>query len=133
MYHNTSKQLAHPQRGMTMISWLVVIGFLIFQGILALNVVPVYLTDSSVASSMKSLGSDQTLNDANPARIRETLMKRLKINNVYDMKPEAIKIKKAKGGYLVSIEYEPRGKLVGSLDFIVTFKHEALVASSTAE
>lgn len=130
MYQNM-KKLPTPQRGMTMLSWIVVIAFLLFQGIMAMNILPVYLTDSSVKSVINGLASDSSLRDASSAKIREVIMKRLKINNVYDFKKEYITIRKAKQGYQVTVEYEPRGKLIGSLDFIVTFKHEAIVASNS--
>ena len=119
----------HSQRGLTMISWLIIIAFLLFQGIMAMNIVPVYITDSSVASMMKGLQSDPSLIDANSKKLRDVITKRLRVNNVYDMKKEDIKIKKTKSGYLVTIEYEPRGKLFGNLDFIISFKHEALISS----
>jgi hypothetical protein len=119
----------HSQRGLTMISWLIIIAFLLFQGIMAMNIVPVYLTDSSISSMMEGLQSDPSLANVSSKKLREVIKKRLKINNVYDMKKEDIKIKKTKSGYLVTIDYEPRGKLIGNLDFIVTFKHEALVSS----
>lgn len=122
----------HSQRGLTMISWLIIIAFLLFQGIMAMNIVPVYITDSSISSMMKGLQSDPSLADASSKKLRDVIMKRLKINNVYDMKKEDIKIKKTKSGYLVTIDYEPRGKLIGNLDFIVSFKHEALVTSRAA-
>ncbi len=130
MYQKMNK-LPTSQRGMTLISWIVVIAFLLFQGIMAMNILPVYLTDASVKSVLKGLESDPTLSDANSAKIREVIMKRLKINNVYDFKKDYITIRKARQGYRVTVEYEPRGKLIGSLDFIVTFKHEATVASNS--
>ena len=119
----------HTQRGLTMISWLIIIAFLLFQGIMAMNIVPVYITDSSVSSMMKGLQADPSLNNVTSKKLRDVIMKRLKINNVYDMEKDDIKIKKTKSGYLVTIDYEPRGKLFGNLDFIVSFKHEALVSS----
>jgi hypothetical protein len=121
------------QRGMTMLSWIVVIAFLLFQGIMAMNIIPVYIADSSVSTVFKGLESDPTLADASSSRIREVIMKRLKINNVYDISKDNITIKRAKGGYLVTIAYEPRGKLVGNLDFIISFEHEAQIASRAQE
>lgn len=120
------------QRGLTMLSWLVVIAFLLFQGIMAMNIVPVYLADSSVKTVFKGLESDASLSDVAGNRLRDVVMKRLKINSVYNVNRDDITIKKAKGGYLISLEYEPRGKLIGNLEFIVNFKHEALVASSAS-
>jgi len=121
------------QRGLTLLSWMVVIAFLLFQGIIAMKIIPVYLSDSSISSMMNTLPSDSSLSDASSSKIRDVIMKRLKINNIYTLSRDDILIQRAKGGYLVTIEYEPRGKLFGNLDFIISFKHEALITSRVTE
>ncbi len=115
------------QKGLTLISWLAIIAVVLFNAIIAMNVVPVYLNDHSVKEMMRSLESDSTVRGATPKKIKEIITKRLRINNIYSIKKENISIKKSKNDYLVTIEYEPRGRLVGSLDYIVSFKHEARI------
>ena len=115
------------QQGLTMISMMVVIVFLLFQAVIALNVLPVYMTDSSVKEVMERLEQDPKSTGLSAKQLKESLMKRLRLNSVYDIKPEYIKVKKGRGVNLVTIEYEPRGKLIGTLDFIVSFKHEASI------
>lgn len=115
------------QQGLTMISWIIVIAFLGFQGVLAMNVIPVYMQDASVKSIVKDLANDSELRTANAKKIREVINKRLRINNIYDIEKENIKIKKSRSGYNVNITYEPRGTLVGNLDYIVTFSHDGVV------
>ena len=120
----------NKQKGMTLISWLVLLGIVLFNAIIALNIVPVYINDQSVKSLMKNLETDTTVRGDSPKELKKTITKRLRVNNVYSVTKEHITIKKAKNGYLVIIEYEPRGKLMGNLDYIVTFKHEARVPTS---
>jgi len=115
------------QRGLTLISWIVVIVFLLFQAVIAMNVLPVYMTDSTVATVMKELPNDEAARRASVKKLKGLVAKRLSINSVYTVKPENIKIKKGRGENIVIIEYEPRGKLIGSLDYIVSFKHEARI------
>ena len=115
------------QRGMTLISWLILLGILLFNGIVALNVVPVYINDHSVKTLMKNLEMDSTIRGKNPKALKEIITKRLRINNVYSVTKEHITIKKSKNDYLITIEYEPRGKLMGNLDYIVTFKHQSRI------
>lgn len=117
------------QKGLTLISWLAIIGLLLFNAIIAMNVVPVYINDHSVKTLMQNLESDTSLRGATPKKIKDTIAKRLRINNVYSIKKDNIKLSKSKKGYVVSIEYEPRGKLIGSLDYIVTFSHEAIIST----
>ncbi len=52
------------QRGMSLISWVIVIAFLLFQGIMAMRIIPVYINDASVSSIMKKLPDDSTLSHA---------------------------------------------------------------------
>lgn len=115
------------QRGLTLISWVVVIIFLLFQGVIAMNVIPVYLTDSTVATIMNELPDDAAAKRASYKELKGLVAKRLSINSVYTVKPEHIKVKKGRGENIVIIEYEPRGKLIGTLDYIVSFKHEARI------
>lgn len=116
------------QKGLTLISWLAIIAVVLFNAIIAMNVVPVYLNDHSVKTLMESLESDSSVRGATPKKIKQVITKKLRVNNVYSVTKEHITIKKTKkNNYLVTIEYEPRGKLVGSLDYIATFKHEARI------
>ncbi len=115
------------QQGMTMISWLVIGVFLMFQIVIAMNVIPVYLTDSSVKSIMESLPNDNIAQGASANNLKGLVAKRLSMNSVYTVKPENIKIKRGHDENIVTIEYEPRGKLFGNLEYIVSFKHEAKI------
>lgn len=117
------------QRGLTMISWLIVIVFLLFQAVIAMNVIPVYMTDSSVKKIMEDLPNDAAARDANTKQLVALVAKRLNINSVYSIELEHIKVKKGRGENIVTIEYEPRGKLIGNLEYIVSFKHEAKIPS----
>jgi len=124
------KSMKNPvskQRGLTLISWIVVIVFLLFQGVIAMNVIPVYMTDSTVASIMKELPNDAAARQASTKELKNIVAKKIRMNNVYTIKPDDVKIKKGRGENIVIIEYEPRGKLIGSLDYIVSFKHEARI------
>jgi hypothetical protein len=121
------KPAKKQQQGLTMISWIVVIVFLLFQGVIAMNVIPVYMTDSSVKTIMEELPNDVKARDATVSELKILVAKRLLINSIYSIKPESIKVVKGRDENIVTIEYEPRGKLVGNLDYIVSFKHEARI------
>jgi hypothetical protein len=76
---------------------------------------------------MAALPDDIKAKEASPQELKNMVIKRLNINSVYSIKPAYIKVKKDRDENIVTIEYEPRGKLVGNLEFIVSFKHEAIV------
>lgn len=117
----------HKQKGLTFISWLIILGIVLFNGIIALNVAPVYFNDHSVRTLMRNLEVDSSVRGSTAKALKQTIAKRLRINSVYSVKKEHISVRKGKNGYLVTIKYEPRGKLIGNLDYIVTFRHEATV------
>lgn len=115
------------QQGMTMISWLVVGVFVMFQVVIAMNVIPVYMTDASVKSIMEKLPNDHIAQGTSKNNLKGLVAKRLSMNSVYTVKAEHIKVKKGRDDNIVTIEYEPRGKLFGNLEYIVSFKHEAKI------
>ena len=121
------KQIIKNQKGMTMISWMIVLVFVGFQFMLAIKIVPVFAEDHTIKTIWKGLENDTDLVGAPAKKIRKTIMKKMKMNSIYDFDMSTVKIKKSKGYYIVTIKYEPRGKLVGPLDFIANFKHEARV------
>lgn len=118
------------QRGLTLISWIVVIVFVLFQGVIAMNVIPVYMTDSTISTIMKNLPNDPVAKRASTKELKNVVAKKIRMNSVYTIKPENIKIRKGRGENIVLIEYEPRGKLIGTLDYIVSFKHEARIPTN---
>ena len=114
-------------KGMTLISMIVVIVFLLFLVVIAMNVLPVYLTDSTVKSVMTKLPDDTKVRGLSAKELKSTVAKRLNINSVYSIESKQIKVKKHRDESVVTIEYEPRGTLIGNLDYIVSFKHEAKI------
>jgi Flp pilus assembly protein TadG len=116
------------QRGLTMISWMIVLVFLLFQAVIAMNVIPVYMNDSSVKKIIKDLPNDiKARNESSTKGLKSLVMQRLNINNIYSIKTGNVTVKTGRGFNTVTIKYEPRGKLIGNLEYIVSFEHTAKV------
>lgn len=115
------------QKGLTFISWMGILALVLFNGIIGMNVIPVFLNDHSVTTLMENIQADSSMRGATPKKIKDTITKRLRVNNVYSVNKDHITIKKDRKDYVIRIAYEPRGKLIGKLDYIVTFKHEARI------
>ena len=115
------------QSGMTMISMVIVVVFLLFQVVIAMNVIPVYLTDSNLKKIMKELPDDPKVRGVSAKALKILILKRIRINSIYSIKPDDVKVKGGRDYNVATIEYEPRGKLIGNLDYIVSFKHEAKI------
>jgi len=132
MKKSIKKSMANPmkkQQGMTLISWIIILVFLLFQGVIAMNVLPVYLTDSNVKKIMKALPHDAKARGLTPYQLKNMVAKRININSIYSVTAEHITIQSGRGSHIVIIEYEPRGKLIGNLDYIVSFRHEAKISA----
>jgi len=115
------------QRGLTLISWMIVIVFLLSQLIIAMNVLPVYMTDSTVKTVLEGLTTDVSASNMTTKELKSSVLKRLNISSVYSIKPEHVKVKKGRDVNTIIVDYEPRGTLLGNLEYIVHFKHEVKI------
>lgn len=114
------------QRGLTMISWLVVIAVVVFIVMIALKLFPIYLEHFSVQSSMKSLASESE--PMTSGQIRQTLGKRLAVNNVDQVNlRDSLVIDRRNSQNVIKLDYEVRVPFVGNVDFVVSFHEQAEV------
>lgn len=113
------------QEGLTGISILIIVIFLVFLASLALKVVPVYADDMSIKSVVQSFHNKEDMRGLPKRTVLKKFQKRLKINNVTGLDMKNVSLKKKDGDYLLVVDYEPRGELVGNLEFIIHFHHEA--------
>lgn len=117
------------QRGLTAISWVIIIALVAIQGIMALRIIPVYLDYGTVKSIMNELVVEPEINGKTPGYIRSILEKRLQLNSLYDLvkTPEAFQFQQLTDGTLISVYYESRGPIYGNLEFIATFEYEVKI------
>lgn len=109
-----------------MISWMVVIGFLAIQFVMALRIIPVYLNHQTLKTVMNELKTDTEVKGKSAKNIKMLLRKRLKMNSLYDLAsdPKAFKFKKIKNGYSLTANYEARGPIFGNLEFAAKFNYQ---------
>ena len=114
------------QRGMTMISWVIILALVAIQGVAAIRIVPIYLNFSSVKEIMESIKLDPAARGATPTQLLIMVNKRLSINGLYDLlkKPQAFTYQKNKTGMSILLNYEERGPIYGNLEFVATFEYE---------
>ena len=117
------------QEGLTGISILMIVMFLVFVASLALKVVPVYADDSAIKSIVASFDNKGDMRGKTKKIVTDAFIKRMKINNVM-LEKDQWSLTKKDGDFLLVVDYEPRGELIGSLEFIVHFHHEAKFAAN---
>lgn len=123
------RHMMKRQEGLTGISILIIVMFLVFVASLALKVVPVYADDSAIKSIVASFDNKGDMRGKTKKMVTDAFIKRMKINNVM-LEKDQWSLTKKDGDFLLVVDYEPRGELIGSLEFIVHFHHEAKFAAN---
>ncbi|MCK0106028.1 DUF4845 domain-containing protein [Marinobacter sp. S0848L] len=122
MNNGFPKGMKHQQgSGLTMM-----IVALFFAGLLtfALKVGPAYLDDFTIQEALENLENIEGLSDMGPAQVRGVINKQLSVNNVRGFDAKNITVDKDGDRVLISVDYEVRNNLFGSVDTVVHFQHE---------
>nr|WP_295374889.1 DUF4845 domain-containing protein [Pseudoxanthomonas sp.] len=109
------------QGGITLISFLIVLGVVGFAAFIGMKLFPMYQEYYSVKSSMKGLESEPGVGDMDPSKIQDLFFRRLYINYSENVKPNNVKFERTDGGWLMRVSYEVRRPLVGNLDVVGRF------------
>ncbi|HEY9050568.1 MAG TPA: DUF4845 domain-containing protein [Gammaproteobacteria bacterium] len=115
------------QRGLTAISWMIIIALVAIQGVMALRIIPVYMDFNAVKSVMKSVAEDSESRGKTPGFLRGAIFRRLQINNIYSLDDQSLSFQQLSDGMQVTVNYEARGPIYGNLEFIATFEHEIII------
>ena len=113
------------QRGLTLISWVIIIALAAIQGVAAMRIVPVYLDFYSAKKIMEELKESSSQGMTN-AQLQAAISKSLAINNLYSLmdNKDAFSFQKTHDGVTIILHYEARGSIYGNLEFVATFDHE---------
>lgn len=120
-------QMANRQKGMTMLSWLVVLGILVFFVLIGIKMVPTYLENYSIKQVLANMENDRKVRTMSAGEMKKAFMKRLKINSVYEFDRNSIKIKKEKFGTKFSVDYEIRKPVAGNVSIVMEFSESAMI------
>lgn len=114
------KNTYRKQRGLTFISWMVVVALIGFGALLVLKLYPPYYGYFKVNTAMKSLRSegDSAMSDR---EIKQHLLRRFQIDDVDEVNEKHIVIRKTAAGKEVQVAYEVRVPIVGNLDAVARF------------
>lgn len=120
----------HHQKGMTAIGWLLVLGLIAFFTLITLRLVPAYMEFGKVTSVLESLKNEPGITGKTRSEIIRMVSKRFDVNDVYNVDPKLVEVKKDKGVLQVSINYERREHLVGNVDVVATFDKQVEVVAN---
>ena len=123
--------MRHKQRGMTLISWILVLGVAFLFGVAALRLVPVYLEYYKITSSLASVQREFNGQSVTVGELRTALAKRFDIESVRVIKKEDVKIERQAGGYALRAKYDHRAPFIANVGFIVAFDKSVQISAST--
>lgn len=112
------------QRGMTLISWALILGIIAFFVTIALRLVPMYQEYFSVQNIMNGMEQEIQDNKLTKQQVKLMLLRRFNTGYVSSVKEENVKIERGKNNAYVSkitIDYEVREHFLAQIDLIGHF------------
>ena len=116
------------QSGMTLIGFIIVLGFVLFLSFIGMKIAPIYLEYYSVVSAMNGVAKERGSARLSPYDVRVRVLNRLYVSYSADnVKSANIKIVRRNGVFL-RIAYEVRKPVIGNLDAMATFDRSVRLA-----
>ena len=124
--------MVKKQRGLTLISWAIIISLAGVQLVFAMRIIPVYIDFATVKSVMNDVQKKPEFASKSPRDILTYIRKTLSINNIYELQQQkdAFKFKKKTSGLELHLHYEDRGPIIGNLDFVASFDYQIVIPRS---
>ena len=109
------------QNGLTLIGFIIVLGFVIFISFIGMKIAPIYMEYYGVVSAMDGVAKERGSANLSPYDIRVRVLNRLYVSYSADnVKEQNIKLVRRNGVHL-RIAYEVRKPVIGNLEVIATF------------
>lgn len=111
------------QRGMSMLSMLVVVILVVSGMFLAMKLVPLYINDYAIGKAVTALSEEADLYTMSKSEIRAFVRRKLAADYTSDLEDDAFSIEKNKGTIIIDVIYEARVPIVHNLDVVANFEH----------
>ena len=115
------------QRGMTLISWVIVLGVIAFFATVAMRVFPMYQEYYSVVQIMEGMEKELENNKLTKQQVWVLFAKRFNTGYVKSVKKENVEIHRGRNSTHVTkvvIDYEVREPFIAQIDLIGHFHRE---------
>lgn len=109
------------QRGLTFISFMLILGLLAFFVLLTLKISPIYINHNKITNALSALEQMEEIETMSQNEIRTSLRKRFDMNYVDKFKASDVVILKQSDYLKVEVEYEQVEKILGNLSVLVKF------------
>jgi len=111
------------QSGLTMITWVVLIGMIGFIGIFAFKLIPIYMDYSTINSALMTVAKGAQPGES-PAQLKSSIDNLFDVNSVNSVKVSDIAIKPDTDGktLIMSLNYDARTNFIANVDIVVHFE-----------
>ncbi len=113
--------MRRQQTGLSILAWLVVLIVVGSIALLTVRLAPHYIDYRTLVSIIDGLPAS-SVHTMSKGEIRDTMLKRMKINNIRDLDVrDILEIDRKRDGTALILHYERREPLVYNVDLVVTF------------
>jgi len=119
--------LKRNMRGVSVISLLIVAIVIVFAVTISVNLVPPYLQHYAVKGVLKDLATNPELAQMTKAKLRDLFIRKLQVNYITNVNPEALVIDKKADDTYLALKYEVRVHLISNIDAVFMFDDEVKV------
>jgi len=102
------------------------IGFVTFT---TLKLFPAYMQNFNIRSSLQGMEGDKSREYLGAIAVRDTVLKRLDINNVTQVDKEDISVSRDGEYYYIDIDYEVKIPFISNVSLLLDFKNHAEVSA----
>jgi len=113
--------LAHKQRGIGFVGFIMIAAGVVFAAIAGMKLVPPYLHSAQIAEILKQVASDPEMRNASISDIKNSYAKRASINYITDITAEDLEIDKANGQLSLSASYSVKVPVAGNVTLLLEF------------
>lgn len=116
---------AHSQKGMSVVSWLMLLSVVAFFASAAFKVMPHYFDYMSMEKIITSVETDKSLNVRDVRDFYSHVSKGMQVNSIRGLDMEkALKVKIENNEFRAHLKYEKREPLIENIDLVVRFDKE---------
>ncbi len=115
----------HSQKGMSLLSWLLVLGLVAFFASAAFKVLPHYFDNMALEKLITSVETDKAANIRSINEFYGHVSKGMQVNSIRDLNlQDALKVKMENNEFRAHLKYEKREPLIENIDLVVRFDKE---------
>lgn len=111
-------------RGLSLVSWLLIIVVVVVFGTAGMRMVPAYLEFTTITGLVENVLADAKVGLKSEGEIRSDLDKRFSINRIDSITAHDLAIYKEAGRLNITVDYEVRENLFYNVDVVMVFNRD---------